>query len=363
MTNLPKRIRKYVRKTRVQHEVGRRERATRLRLVEGLDGLVGIDLFAGLGGLTEGAEQAGARVVVALNHWDFAIQVHALNHEHTEHRLQNAHEAKWRAMPAFNLLMGGPSCRGHTQVAQPQRLQSPAVQAQHEIDRATAWAMIDCAEVCSPEWIIAENVLPWLRWPLFDVWRSALEKLGYYTRVLVLDASRYGVPQARFRVFVIGGRSKEQVDRVAQMVEDAAIAEDAPRPGAGTIILWDEGEWRPASECGEGSRKRIVMGLDLGVEQWWCQHVTGHKGKTLDQPFSTITGADQHVVCRRTARGGIEYRPLLERELLASQDFPRGYKLPAKYRRKDLTRAVGNAVPIALGRVIVSSIAKVRAAA
>jgi DNA (cytosine-5)-methyltransferase 1 len=363
MQSLPKRVRKYGRRTLIEREVTRCEQAQRLRLVEDLDELVAIDLFAGLGGLTEGAEQAGARVVVALNHWDFAVQVHALNHTNTEHLLQNAHEAKWKAMPVFNLLMGGPSCQGHTFCAQPQRKHIASVQAKHEVDRATAWAMIDCAEQCSPEWIIAENVVPWLRWPLFDLWLAALEKLGYYTRVLILDASRYGVPQARFRVFVIGGRSKDQVERVAQMVEAEAIDEDAPRPGAGTIIRWDEGPWRPASECGEGSRARIMKGLDLDVEQWWCQHVTGHKGKRVDQPFSTITGADQHVVCRRTARGDVEYRTLLAKELLAAQDFPRGYKLPPKYFRKDLTRAVGNAVPIALGRVIVSSIAKVRAAA
>lgn len=355
MIKLPKRIRKRLHRRAAQEEIKRRELAQKIQAVEALDGLVGVDLFAGLGGLTEGAEQAGARVVVALNHWDFAVAVHSLNHTNTEHRLQDARQADWRDLPLFNMLMGGPACQGHTETAQPARKKSATVQAKHDIDRATAWAMIDCAETCLPEWIVAENVVPWLRWPLFDLWLTALERLGYHHKVLILDASRYGVPQARHRVFVIAGRRKSAVEHVAHEIEAAAAPDDAPRPGAGTIIEWDAGVWRPVEKCGAGSRERIIAGLDLGVDRWWCQHVTGHRGKTLDEPFSTITGADQHVVCRRVGKS-IEYRPLLPTELFASQSFPRDYKLPPKYRRKDLTRAVGNAVPVKVGRTIITAI-------
>lgn len=44
-----------------------------------------IDLFAGGGGFTEGAQQAGCEVVWAANHWPAAVATHALNHPHTEH--------------------------------------------------------------------------------------------------------------------------------------------------------------------------------------------------------------------------------------------------------------------------------------
>lgn len=35
-----------------------------------------IDMFAGLGGFSEGAEQAGCRVVWAANHWRLAVDTH-----------------------------------------------------------------------------------------------------------------------------------------------------------------------------------------------------------------------------------------------------------------------------------------------
>jgi len=39
-----------------------------------------IDLFAGAGGFSTGALMAGCRVVWAANHWQSAVEVHAINH-------------------------------------------------------------------------------------------------------------------------------------------------------------------------------------------------------------------------------------------------------------------------------------------
>lgn len=43
------------------------------------------DLFAGAGGSTTGATQAGARVVIAANHWRLAVDTHQANHPDTQH--------------------------------------------------------------------------------------------------------------------------------------------------------------------------------------------------------------------------------------------------------------------------------------
>jgi site-specific DNA-cytosine methylase len=55
--------------------------------------LIAVDLFAGAGGSTVGAEQAGARVVLAANHWRAAIDVHRANHPDAEHWLQDLQQA------------------------------------------------------------------------------------------------------------------------------------------------------------------------------------------------------------------------------------------------------------------------------
>jgi DNA (cytosine-5)-methyltransferase 1 len=47
--------------------------------------MLAVDLFAGAGGSTVGAEAAGAKVILAANHWREAIAAHRANHPHAEH--------------------------------------------------------------------------------------------------------------------------------------------------------------------------------------------------------------------------------------------------------------------------------------
>jgi site-specific DNA-cytosine methylase len=44
-----------------------------------------VDLFCGAGGFSEGARQAGATIVLAVDSWKEALDVHAANHPHCEH--------------------------------------------------------------------------------------------------------------------------------------------------------------------------------------------------------------------------------------------------------------------------------------
>jgi DNA (cytosine-5)-methyltransferase 1 len=314
--------------------------------------LEAVDLFAGLGGASEGARQAGAKVVWAANHWPLAVDAHIANHPGTVHKCQDLHQADWSQVPKHNLLLAGPACQGHTEVCQPTR-GSVKAQAKHDKDRATAWAVVSCAEVHRPRWLVVENVPPFLRWELFDVWRAALDRLGYTTQPMLIWATSAGVPQARLRVFIFGTRKASDMGRLVQAVNSRLDRNS--RPPIDPVIDWESGDWKPASLCREGSRPRILAGLKLGVDHWWTQHVTGHRAKpTATSPITTITGADQHVVCRRKGRS-VEYRTLLQKELLRAQGFPGDYQVPASTRR-DFCRLVGNAWPPPVARTIVEAI-------
>lgn len=62
--------------------------------------MIAVDLFAGAGGSTVGAEQAGARVVLAANHWRAAIDVHRANHPDAEHWLSVAEQLAISGFPS-----------------------------------------------------------------------------------------------------------------------------------------------------------------------------------------------------------------------------------------------------------------------
>ena len=44
-----------------------------------------IDLFCGCGGFSEGARQAGAKIVLAIDNWEKALKIHKIHHPDTEH--------------------------------------------------------------------------------------------------------------------------------------------------------------------------------------------------------------------------------------------------------------------------------------
>ncbi len=128
---------------------------------QGASALDAVDLFAGFGGLTLGAEQAGVNVKWVGNHDQTAVRVHALNHPGVIHACQDLRQADWSTLPPYRLLLSAPACQGHSRASQPRR------RSYHDAMRATAFAVIDCADVTEPDAIIVENV------PSFTEWRCS----------------------------------------------------------------------------------------------------------------------------------------------------------------------------------------------
>ena len=118
------------------------------------------------------AQQAGVDVVWAANHWQLAVDAHAINHPNVDHACQDLVQADWTKLPSYELLLASPCCQGYSNASQPQR------RAYHDAMRATAWAVIDCAEVTQPETILVENVPQFAKWQLFPLWMDALRVLG-----------------------------------------------------------------------------------------------------------------------------------------------------------------------------------------
>lgn len=102
-----------------------------------------IDLFAGLGGFSEGARQAGLQVLWGANHSAPAVYWHSINHPLATHACQDLQQCDFRQAPAHDVLLAAPACQGHT----PAR---GAEKPHHDAQRATAWAVITCAEVHRP---------------------------------------------------------------------------------------------------------------------------------------------------------------------------------------------------------------------
>lgn len=298
-----------------------------------------IDLFAGWGGFTEGASRAGVNVVWAANHWPLAVRAHAANHPRTEHVCQDLRQADWSALPTFELLLAAPACQGHSRASQPCR------RAYHDELRATAWAVVDCADVTEPCALIVENVPTFRRWRLYPLWRAALERLGYHVTELVVRASEHGTPQRRERLFIVGTRRTAAVEAGMRARARAEIP-------FGPCIDWAAEGWRPVARASSAVQERIRRSrARLGHARFLTQHTTDHMGVALDEPIRTITTKDQWALV-----DGDRYRALTVRETARGMGFPDSYRWPSEAGRRECITGLGNAVPPPLAADIVATV-------
>lgn len=173
------------------------------------DGIIGIDLFAGAGGLSLGAEMAGLRVIFANDVDPWAAATYRFNNPHTvfdEGPIEDLRADS--VLPSFGLepgdldvLLGGPPCQGFSIYA-PKR--DPK-------DRRNALILeyLRIVRETMPKYLVMENVPGLLslgRGVALRTVYQQLEELGYHVQHRVLLAARYGVPQDRWRLFIIGSR-------------------------------------------------------------------------------------------------------------------------------------------------------------
>lgn len=301
-----------------------------------------IDLFSGAGGSSEGARQAGARVLWAANHWPLAVEVHARNHPETEHTCQDLHQCDWTRVPKCDLVLASPSCRTHSEASQPRRMSKD-----YDSDRNTPLAVVACLEVVRPRACVVENVVKLRKWELYPEWCSMLRKLGYTLAEHVVDASRLGVPQERERLFITAVR-----DPAPLLLR---LPDLAPVP-AGSIREDVARGWAPIEDSlGAKSVARIKLSAARHGDEFVAHYVSDDRGHSLDRPLKTITTKCQWAWIRRR-RHGLERRMFTGREYARAMGFDDGYQLTGEVSND--CRLVGNAVCPPVMRAIVTSVAE-----
>lgn len=173
-----------------------------------------VDLFAGGGGASVGIEAAlGRPVDIAINHDRVALAVHAANHPHTRHLTADIWDVKpleaTGGQPVA-LLWASPDCTHFSNAA--------GGKPRQQNIRSLAWVVVDWAREVRPSVIALENVAEFRSWGPLDAggrpvnreqgaeflrWKNELTKVGYVVDYRILDASHYGAPTSRKRLFLI----------------------------------------------------------------------------------------------------------------------------------------------------------------
>lgn len=168
-----------------------------------------IDLFCGAGGLSLGFEKAGFEIEFAIDMWDDAIDTYNQNHINKVARCQDIHELTNEYLKSLKGkitgVIGGPPCQGYSTVGT-RDINDPRNHLYLEYCRVV--------ENVEPEFFVIENVRGLLtlgKGAFKDDIITRFSNLGYNVTYKLVNASDYGVPQNRYRVFFVGIKNKDFV--------------------------------------------------------------------------------------------------------------------------------------------------------
>jgi DNA (cytosine-5)-methyltransferase 1 len=296
--------------------------------------ILAVDLFCGAGGTSTGLQLAAKRLgrrlkLLAINHWDLAIETHSANHPLAVHKCESLDNVNPRTVVPggrLDLLVASPECTHHSNARGGMPIS--------EQSRASAWMVVRWAEALNIESILIENVpefqswgpvyedctcgagieakkhekkcryhrpIPKLKGRIYRSFLSNLRALGYQVSTRVLCAADYGDPTTRKRLFILARKSRKP---------------HWPEPThskTGGDLFGERPKWRPAREIIDWSvkgksiffnrqkplapntMKRIEHGLKkfgAKVQPFIVQGDMGGSVHAIDEPLPTVTSAD-----------------------------------------------------------------------
>ena len=309
------------------------------------------DLFSGLGGFTEGAEQAGHTVAFCANHWPEAVAWHERNHPETDHACQDLMHVDWRIVPDVDLLVASPACQDFSTCSQPAPKRygegrAAGRLARHQADRNTTWAVLACLDTVRPRAAVIENVVNLQHWSLFPAWTATIEAMGYHITVQVVNGLEHGSAQDRARTIVVAHQ-----DRPVSIHPTAA-----PRASETILDPLDSPEhrWSRIEEKSERMRWRMRKAQDEAGSVCLWNNVSESRGRTLADPLPTLTTKSGTQLYQLD---GDRCRILNPRELARGQGFPDTYQIPTN--RGLASKLIGNAIDVHVSRAVVAQVAAV----
>jgi DNA (cytosine-5)-methyltransferase 1 len=166
-----------------------------------------MDLFAGCGGLTIGLGRAGFDVGWANEIDGHAAQTYRHSHPGCTVLEEDVTVLQRRLLDGdpnlprpgdVDLVAGGPPCQGFSGYNRHRSAEDPR--------NSLVESFLDVVAYLRPRYVLMENVpgmLSLAKGRVPALLLSALESLGYQARLGILQAGYYGVPQNRWRVFIV----------------------------------------------------------------------------------------------------------------------------------------------------------------
>ena len=347
--------------------------------------LTSISLFTGAGGLDLGAERAGYSTVYAVEHDPVAVATLNLNRAQYFPDLPEVRPRDITQLQAeqalaetrinsgdVDLLIGGPPCVAFSKSGFHLEYKRKGLDPRAGLLND----YVRFLQAIRPRAFIMENVFG-LAYrnqsaPAFKALAVCVNRLGYSLTYKVLNASDYGVPQNRQRLFVLGARDGRILHHPApthwgeheRRARPASAAHLLPHVTAGQVLAGLQTEREPQEQV-NGKYGHLLPGIPPGgnylhyteheghpdpIFRWRSRYWTFLLKLDPDRPASTIQAQPGPYV------GPFHWdnRRLRVPELKRLQGFPDGYQFAGS--RREIQVQIGNSVPPQLAYVVADSV-------
>lgn len=312
-----------------------------------------IDLFAGAGGLTLGFVKNGFEPIETIEFWKPATETYNYNFQTniktkdiTDSNVRNSLK---KYQNKIDLVIGGFPCQGFSMSGKRDK-NDP----RNQLYKYT----IDVIKKVQPKFFVLENVKGILSFKEKDnvlvitKIKNMLKKNGYYSKLILVDSSKFGVPQKRERVIFIGAKNKYK-SKVDQCINKIANYKKA------TVTV-----------------ESAIKDLETTKENIKFNHIFTkhskefkkkiHTTKVGESAMKNFSDAFRRIDYKKPSptvkenHGGVFIHPkfdrvLTPRELARLQSFPDNFIF--KGTKSSILKQIGNAVPPMLSYAI-ANIAK-----
>lgn len=301
--------------------------------------LLTLDLFAGIGGIRLGFEQAGFETIFANDFEAKCALTYDLNFSNPKLTVDDIKNIDVNLLPKFNLLLGGFPCQAFSIAGKRQGFSDSKGRGNlfFEIARIL--------ENCKPDAIMLENVKNLTTHDnknTFKVIIDTLQNLGYFVDSKVMNTMEYGnIPQNRERIYIVGFRSKKQMTNFSfpDPVNLTVTVQELLEKNVPEKYYYDN---KPLFEKLKG---QVKMG---GVYQWRRKYVRENK-KGVCPTLTANMGTGGHNVPIINDGKGI--RKLMPIECARLQGFPDNYLLP-DLADSVLYKQIGNSVSVPVVKAV-----------
>lgn len=302
-----------------------------------------LDLFAGVGGVRKGFENAGFKTVFANDIDEACKQTYDLNFKTSKLVIEDIKKLGSDDLPEFDFLLAGFPCQAFSIAGYRQGFKD---------EKGRGNLFFEIARIIEdrrPEGFLLENVKNLKGHDggkTFRVIIKTLEDLGYKIKYQVLNSMEYGnIPQNRERIYIVGFKNEQYAERF-----------EFPEKKKLTLSVSDLLENNPPEKYyydGKPLYQKIKNNIkkEGTIYQWRRRYVRENK-KGVCPTLTANMGTGGHNVPIIKDKKGI--RKLTPIECFRIQGFHKNFLLPRTLPDSTLYKQAGNSVSVP----VIESIAK-----